>query len=149
MPLQLTLAELADAGERELGTSEWHVIDQAMIDAFAAATGDRQWIHVDPRRAADSAFGSTVAHGYLSLALVPVLLAEVFTVSDGRMTINYGIDRLRFTAPVPAGAKVRLAAKLLFGRRLGGDTLYKVQIALEVAGASKPAFTGDVLYAAS
>lgn len=149
MATQLTLAELADAGERELGTSEWRVIDQSMIDGFATTTGDRQWIHVDPERAADSPFGTTVAHGYLSLALVPVLLAEVLEICDSRMVINYGIDRLRFTAPVPAGSKVRLKARLVFGRRLGAETLYKMQIELEVASASKPAFTAEVLYAAS
>jgi acyl dehydratase len=147
--MRLTLAELADVGPREIGTTGWHTIDQAMIDAFATATGDRQWIHVDPRRAADSPFGTTVAHGHLVLALVPVLLAEVLELVDLRMCVNYGIDRLRFTAPVPAGSRVRLAARFEFTRRWGKDVLFKMRIALEVEGSSKPAFTGEVLYVAS
>lgn len=147
--IQLTLEELVAAGERELGTSEWHTIDQKMIDAFAEATGDRQWIHVDPKRAADSPFGTTVAHGYLSLSLFPVLLAEILQITDARAGINYGIDRLRFTAPVPAGSKVRLKARLIFARRHGKDVLYKLAGELQLEGSNKPALAGEVLYVAS
>jgi acyl dehydratase len=147
--MRLTLEELVAAGERELGTSEWHTVDQKMIDAFAEATGDRQWIHVDPKRAAESPFGTTVAHGYLSLSLFPVLLSEILQITDARAGINYGIDRLRFTAPVPSGSKVRLKARLIFSRRHGKDVLYKLGGELQVQGSDKPALVGEVLYVAS
>ncbi|MFL5345023.1 MAG: MaoC family dehydratase [Hyalangium sp.] len=147
--IQLTLEELVAVGERELGTSEWHTVDQKMINAFAEATGDRQWIHVDPKRAADSPFGTTVAHGYLSLSLFPMLLSEILQLTDARAGINYGIDRLRFTAPIPAGSQVRLKARLIFSRRHGKDVLYKLGGELQVQGSDKPALVGEVLYVAS
>lgn len=149
MVTQLTLEELAQAGERELGSSQWHTVDQRMIDAFAEATGDRQWIHVDPKRAAESPFGATVAHGYLTLSLLPMLLSEILHITDARAGINYGIDRLRFTAPVRAGSRVRLKARLIFSRRHGKDVLYKLGGELQVEGSDKPALVGEVLYVAS
>ena len=108
MPTTLTPADL-QAGERELGTSGWHTIEQRHIDLFAEATGDHQWIHVDHDMAAQGPFGKTIAHGYLSLSMLPMLLSEVINVEGARMGINYGIDRVRFTAPVPSGSDVRLA----------------------------------------
>src|SRR4051812_41390820 len=108
MATELTLHELVTTGERDLGESSWHRIEQKSIDLFADATGDHQWIHVNPEMAAQGPFGRTVAHGYLSLALLPMLMSEVLSVSGARMGVNYGTDRVRFTAPVPEGSEVRL-----------------------------------------
>ncbi len=145
MATTLTPADL-QAGERELGTSEWHTIEQRHIDLFAEATGDHQWIHVDPDAAAQGPFGTTIAHGYLSLSMLPMLLSEVISVEGARMGINYGIDRVRFTAPVPSGSDVRLHAKLLSGEPRGEGVLYKVRVQIEIKGAEKPALVGEILY---
>ena len=147
MTTNMTLAELENAeGERELGISDWHTIEQRHIDLFAEATGDHQWIHVDPDMAAQGPFGTTVAHGYLSLSLLPKLLGEVMTIDDARMGVNYGIDKIRFTSPVPSNSKVRLKAKLLSSQRKGDGILYKVGAEVEIDGQEKPALVGEVLY---
>jgi acyl dehydratase len=145
----LTLAELEQSGERELGTSSWHTIDQERIGKFAEATGDHQWIHVDPERAAQGPFGTTVAHGYLTLSLLPVLLGEVISVSDAQMGVNYGTEKIRFTAPVPSGSRVRLHAKLLRAERRGPGVMYVVGVTVEVEGQEKPALVGEVVYLAA
>jgi acyl dehydratase len=133
-------------GERDLGSSSWHTIDQRHIDLFADATGDHQWIHVDHEAAARGPFGGTIAHGYLSLSMVVMLLSEVLRVEGARMGINYGIDKVRFTSPVPSGSEVRLHAKLLNGEPRGEGVLYKVGVQIEIKGAEKPALVGEVLY---
>src|SRR5216117_3370644 len=119
MTTTLTIDELEHADGRELGTSDWHEITQEQIELFADATGDHQWIHVDPEAAAKGPFGTTVAHGYLTLALLPALLHQLLAVKDARMGVNYGIDKVRFTAPVPSGSEVRLHGKLLGAERRG------------------------------
>src|SRR5438034_3984836 len=96
-----------------LGYSDWHEITQDRINAFAEATGDHQWIHVDPERAKDGPFGTTIAHGYLTLSLIPTLGGGGVPISGTKMGINYGLDRVRFPAPVPAGSRVRARRKLL------------------------------------
>ena len=146
MTTRLALEQLEGTEERDLGTSEWHRIDQREIDLFAEATGDHQWIHVDPEGAAQGPFGGTIAHGYLSLSMLPMLMSEVLTVEGARMGINYGIDRIRFTAPVPSGSEVRLKARLLEGTRRGEGILYRVGVDVEIRGAEKPALVGEVLY---
>ena len=146
MTTRLALEQLEGTAERDLGTSAWHRIDQREIDLFAEATGDHQWIHVDPEAAAQGPFGGTIAHGYLSLSMLPLLVSEVLTVEDARMGINYGIDRVRFTAPVPSGSEVRLKARLLEGRRRGEGVLYRVGVEVEIRGEQKPALVGEVLY---
>jgi acyl dehydratase len=145
MATTLTPADL-QAGERDLGSSSWHTIDQRHIDLFAEATGDHQWIHVDPELAAQGPFGTTIAHGYLSLSMVVMLLSEVLKVEGARMGINYGIDKVRFTSPVPSGSEVRLHAKLLSGEPRGEGVLYKVGVQIEIKDAEKPALVGEVLY---
>jgi acyl dehydratase len=145
MATTLTPADL-QSGERELGTSEWHTIEQRHIDMFAEATGDHQWIHVDPDLSAQGPFGTTIAHGYLSLSMLPMLLSEVLNVEGARMGINYGMDRVRFTAPVPSGSDVRLHAKLLSGEPRGEGVLYKIAATVEIRGADKPALVGEILY---
>jgi acyl dehydratase len=146
MTTTLTLQELEQAGERDLGATDWVTLDQDRIDTFAEATGDHQWIHVDPEMAAQGPFGGTIAHGYLSLSLLPGLLSEVMTVEGARMGINYGIDRVRFTAPVPVGSRVRLKAKLVSAERRGEGVLYKLGVEVEIEGSEKPALVGEVLY---
>jgi acyl dehydratase len=143
---ELTLTELEQAGERELGASEWVTIDQRAIDLFAEATGDHQWIHVDPEKAAAGPFGQTVAHGYLSLSLIPALLEQVLSVKDARMGINYGIEKIRFTAPVPSGSDVRLHATLRSTERRGEGVLFRLGVTIEIRGEEKPALVGEVLY---
>ena len=99
--------ELRAAAGEHLGYSDWHTVDQAQVTAFAEATGDRQWIHVDPERAAQGPFGTTVAHGYLTLSLLPMLVSQVYRVTGVRMGLNYGLNRVRFPAPLPTGSQVR------------------------------------------
>ena len=146
MTTTLTIEELEAAGERDLGTSDWWPIEQHAIEQFAEATGDHQWIHVDPERAAAGPFGGTVAHGYLSLSLLPVLMSEVLEVTGARMGVNYGTEKIRFTAPVPSGSAVRLHARLLSAERRGEGVLYRVGVKLEIRDQEKPAMVGEVLY---
>jgi acyl dehydratase len=149
MTTTLTLDELETAGERELGTSSWHELSQEKINLFAEATGDHQWIHIDPAAAAQGPFGGTVAHGYLTLALLPMLLSEVISVSDAVMGVNYGTEKIRFTAPVPSGSRVRLHARLLRAERKGPGVVYFVGVQIEVEGQAKPALVGEVVYLAA
>jgi acyl dehydratase len=143
---ELTIDELEQTGERDLGTSSWVRIEQRAIDLFAEATGDHQWIHVDPEAAARGPFGTTIAHGYLSLSLLPALLSEVLRVTDSRMGVNYGIERIRFTAPVPSGSEVRLHARLLSAEPRGEGVLFRVGVEVEIRDAERPALVGEVLY---
>jgi acyl dehydratase len=146
MTTKLTLAELEASEERELGTSNWETIDQRQIDLFAEATHDHQWIHVDPEMAAQGPFGTTVAHGYLSLSMLPYFVSQVLNVTDVRMGINYGTEKIRFTAPVPVGSQVRLKATLRSSERRGEGVLYRLGVEIEIQGSEKPALVGEVLY---
>jgi acyl dehydratase len=146
MTTTLTLEELEHAGERDLGATDWVTLDQDRINLFADATDDHQWIHVDPEAAAQGPFGGTIAHGYLSLSLLPGLMSDILKVEGARMGINYGMDRVRFTAPVPVGSQVRLKAKLLSAERRGEGVLYKLAVEVEIKDAEKPALVGEVLY---
>ena len=146
MATTLTISEIEGASERELGVSDWHTVTQEHVNQFAEATGDHQWIHVDPDMAKQGPFGSTIAHGYLSLSLLPMLLSQVMSVTDARMGVNYGTDKVRFISPVPVGSKVRVKARLLSGFRKGDGLLYKVGVELEIEGTDKPAMVGEVLY---
>jgi len=148
MTTELTLEELAGSKELDLGVSPWVKVEQRHIDLFADATGDHQWIHVDPEAAKAGPFGGTIAHGYLSLSLLPALLSNVIHVRDAQMGVNYGIDRVRFTAPVPSGSEVRAHAKLVSAEPKGDGILYKVGVQIEVKGQEKPAMVGEVLYLA-
>ena len=145
---ELTLAELRESDERDLGAGSWWTIEQTAINGFAAATGDDQWIHVDPEAAARGPFGTTVAHGYLTLSLLPALLRELLQVTDARMGVNYGIEKLRFTAPVPSGSDVRLRAVLRSAEPRGDGVLYRVAVTVEIRGGDKPALVGEVVYLA-
>ena len=146
MTTKLTLAELEAAEDLDLGTTDWETIDQKQIDLFAEATHDHQWIHVDPEMAAQGPFGTTVAHGYLSLAPLPYFVSQVLNVTDVRMGINYGTEKIRFTAPVPVGSQVRLKATLNGSERRGEGVLYRLGVEIEIRDADKPAMVGEVLY---
>ena len=149
MTTTLTIDELEQSGERELGTSSWHEITQEQVNMFAEATGDHQWIHVDPERAAAGPFGGPVAHGYLTLSMLPMLLSEVVSVSDAVMGVNYGTEKIRFTAPVPVGSRVRLRAKLAGTQRRGPGVVWTVGVEVEIDGRDKPALVGEVVYLAA
>jgi acyl dehydratase len=143
-----TLAALNQRVGQELGTSDWVTIDQPRIDSFAACTGDHQWIHVDAERAKrESPFRGPVAHGYLTLAMVAPLAMQIGVIpTDAAAGLNYGIDKVRFLAPVPAGARVRLRVVLAgLEPREGGQVIMKTQNTLEVEGSEKPALVAETL----
>jgi acyl dehydratase len=149
MTTTLTLAELERSSDLELGSSDWHEITQEQINTFAEATGDHQWIHVDPERAAEGPFGTTVAHGYLTLSMLPMMLSEIVSVSDAVMGVNYGMEKIRFTNPVPVGSRVRLHAKVARTERRGPSVLWTVGVQVEIDGNDKPALVGEVVYMAA
>jgi acyl dehydratase len=146
MGVQMTKEEILTATDVDLGAGDWFSIEQKNIDLFADATGDHQWIHVDHEAAAQGPFGTTVAHGYLSLSLIPGLLPDLLNITDARMGVNYGIDKVRFTAPVPSGSRVRLKAELISGEARGEGVLYKLGVTIEIEEQDKPALVGEVLY---
>ncbi|HKI56998.1 MAG TPA: MaoC family dehydratase [Trueperaceae bacterium] len=143
----LSYADYPDAHGRDLGRSSWMTIDQARIDAFAACTDDRQWIHVDRERAAAGPFGTTIAHGYLTLALlVPMLGALGAMPEDGTTVINYGLDKLRFVKPVPSGSRVRLHALVADVQPRGEDRLLaSFDCTVEIEGEAAPALAARAL----
>ena len=143
------LDELKELAGSDLGTSEWIEVTQERINTFADATGDHQWIHVDPEAAANGPFGTTVAHGYLTLAMLPMMLSEVVSVSDAVMGVNYGTEKIRFTSPVPSGSRVRLHGRLLRTERRGPSLVWHVGVQIEVEGKEKPALVGEVVYMAA
>jgi len=133
---------------RELGVSDWVAVDQERIDAFAACTGDRQWIHVDVERASrESPFGGPIAHGYLSLSLVAAMVMELGVIPpDAATGLNYGLDKVRFIAPVKAGARVRTRASLAAAEtQSGGRMLLKLDCTLEIEGEAKPSLVAQTL----
>jgi acyl dehydratase len=135
------------AGE-ELGVSSWITVDQDLIDRFAETTGDRQWIHVDVERARrETPFGATIAHGYLTLSLVAVMSYEIGASPEGAsMSVNYGLDRLRFLSPVTAGSRVRLRSRLVsFEEKNPGQFLMRTAIAVEIEGEERPALAAEAL----
>jgi acyl dehydratase len=132
-------AELPDLVGTPLGTTEWIEIDQPRVDAFAENTEDRQWIHVDPVRAATSPFGGPVAHGFLSLSLLSRFLEELLEVRGIEMLVNYGLDRVRFPAPVPVGSRLRGAGTLASVAEVPGGHQLVLDITVEIEGAAKPA----------
>lgn len=144
---RLSLRRLKAAVGCEVGLSDWFVIDQERIDAFAAATEDRQWIHVDPERAARSPLGGTIAHGFLLLSLVPFFNYGIAMFTGRfRMAVNYGLDRVRFPVPVRAGSRVRNRAVLKKIEKRGfRRVLITVENTVEVEGAEKPAMVADAL----
>jgi acyl dehydratase len=137
---------LASVGS-ELGVSDWLQIDQVRIDAFAEATGDHQWIHVDPERAkAESPYGTTIAHGFLTLSLIPALSKQCFVVENAKMGINYGLNKVRFIAPVPVGSRLRVRSELADVTRIDATTAHlTVRHTVEVDGNDKPAALAEMI----
>ncbi|MFC4376491.1 MaoC family dehydratase [Nocardia halotolerans] len=129
----------------ELGPSAWITVDQQRIDRFAEATGDHQWIHVDPERAADGPYGTTIAHGFLTLSLIVPITAEVMTVSAAKMAINYGLDRVRFLAPVPVGSRLRGRLALTEVTDVAGGVQVHRRVTVELEGADRPACVADAI----
>lgn len=126
-------------------TSEWLTIDQDRVDAFADATGDHQWIHTDPARAAAGPFGAPIAHGYLTLSLLPHLLSGLVAIDGLAMSVNYGLDRLRFLQPVPVGARVRAVVELASAEATARGVRAGYAVAVEIEGAEKPALVADTI----
>jgi len=141
----VAFADLPGLVGRDLGTSEWIEVDQAKIDAFAQVTGDHQWIHVDPERAARGPFGSTVAHGYLTLSLLPAMIATAFAVEGSRMGVNYGLNRVRFPAPVPAGSRLRGHFRLAHCEAVEGGVQLTLEATIEREGSEKPVCVAQLL----
>ena len=132
------LTDLQSLVGQELGVSEWIGVEQRRIDQFADATGDHQWIHIDPVRAATGPFKTTVAHGFLTLSLLPEMSASAFEVRDTRMGVNYGLNRVRFPAPVPSGSRLRGRFKLLSYEPIEGGAQLTVEVTMEREGSPKP-----------
>ena len=139
------LQDLASAVGQEIGLSDWISVEQRRIDLFAEATGDHQWIHVDPVRAAQGPFGATIAHGFLTLSLIPELFAASFEIDDVRMGINYGLNRVRFLNPVRVGSRLRGRFKLLGYEPLEGGAQLIVEATIELEGSAKPACVAETI----
>ena len=137
------LADLQALVGQEIGHSDWLLVDQERIDLFASATGDHQWIHIDPERAAAGPFGATVAHGFLTLSLLPVLFQTGFAIDDVRMGVNYGLNRVRFPTPVHAGSRVRGRFRLRAYEPLPGGAQLTVESVVELEGSDKPACVAE------
>ncbi|UPK76089.1 MaoC family dehydratase [Nocardioidaceae bacterium SCSIO 66511] len=140
-----TKEEVAAAAGEELGVSEWLSITQDRIDAFADATGDHQWIHVDPERAAEGPFGKTIAHGYLTLSLVPLFGSEVFAFGGAGAKLNYGTNKVRFPAPVPVGSRVRARVELAEVAEIPAGQQCVVKYTVELEGSEKPACIAETV----
>jgi len=142
-----TLDEVAAAANTDIGTSEWVTIDQGRVNKFAEATGDHQWIHVDVERAtAESPFGGPIAHGYLTLSLLAPLSEQVLVVTDSVMGVNYGLNKVRFPAPVPVGAKVRLSATLTSVEEVAGGLQLTLAAVIEREGGEKPVCIAEPVF---
>jgi len=140
------VADLEDALGRELGPTDWLTIDQARVDAFAEIAGDRQWIHVDPERAASGPFGSTVAHGYLTLALVIHFVNSLRRLENLQMSVNYGLNKVRFPAPLLVGARIRARTSLAELEKLGARGVQVVlRTTVEIEGGAKPACVAETV----
>ncbi|RBY84473.1 MaoC family dehydratase [Blastococcus sp. TF02A-30] len=147
MSTTTTMAELSGLEGSELGTSGWVEVTQEAVNLFADATGDHQWIHVDVARAtAESPFGGPIAHGYLTLSMLPVLFTQVLTVTDTTMGVNYGLNKVRFPSPVPVGAKLRLTATLTRVEEITGGKQLTFSCVIEREGGDKPVCIAEPVY---
>jgi acyl dehydratase len=143
--LTTDLAGLPALAGTHAGFTDWQTMEQARVNLFADATDDHQYIHVDPERAEASPFGGTVAHGYLTLALVAPILGRLVTVTDAATGVNYGLDRVRFPAPLRVGARWRGGAELLEVTEIPGGAQMKLSVTIEVENSDRPAMVADVL----
>ncbi|WP_371494524.1 MaoC family dehydratase [Kitasatospora sp. NBC_00374] len=140
-----TPADLVAAVGTEIGHSDWLTVDQHRIDLFAEATGDHQWIHTDAERAAAGPFGATVAHGFLTLSLLPVLSGQVYRVDNIRMAVNYGLNKVRFISPVRVGSRVRARVALTAAEETAGGWQITSEVTIELDGVDKPACVAEAV----
>lgn len=141
-----TIADLAALLGQEVATSPWLTITQQQVNLFADATGDHQWIHIDPEKARSGPFGATIAHGFLTLSLIPQFFAMAFKVSATRLGVNYGLNKVRFTSPVPVGSRLRARIKLLAVQPLDqGGSQFTWEVTVEREGQTKPACIAESL----
>ncbi|BDB39892.1 MULTISPECIES: MaoC family dehydratase [Mycobacterium] len=139
-----SVADFAAAAGETLGQSDWVTISQEEVNLFADATGDHQWIHVDPERAATGPFGTTIAHGFMTLSLLPRLHHEIYTVNGVKLAINYGLNKVRFPSPVPVGSRVRATSSLVSVDDLGNGAVQGIlSTTIEIDGAAKPACVAE------
>jgi acyl dehydratase len=139
------LEELRQAEGEDLGTSGWHEVTQRDVDAFADVTGDHQWIHVDPERARTSPFGGTIVHGYYTLSLEPALSDQIFELRGFAFVVNYGLNRVRFPAPLPVGSRVRLRARVAAFEEVAGGAQITTELTFEREGGDKPVCVAEAL----
>jgi acyl dehydratase len=139
------LVNLKERVGQELAVGDWVTVDQATIDKFADATGDHQWIHIDKERAAKGPFGTTIAHGFLTLSLLPRLAESALKVDDVRMGVNYGLNRVRFPAPVPSGGRIRARMKLLSYEPIDGGAQLVMEVTMEREGGDKPVCVAETV----
>ncbi len=141
-----TLSELAACVGHEVAVSDWFTVTQAQVNLFAEATGDHQWIHVDPEKAAAGPFGAPIAHGFLTLSLLPKFFESSFEVVQSRMGVNYGLNKVRFTAPVPVGSRLRARMKLLASEAIANDGMQMTwEVLVEREGSDKPVCVAESL----
>lgn len=141
-----TLADLAACTGQEVAVSDWITITQQQVNLFAEATGDHQWIHVDPEKAAAGPFGGPIAHGFLTLSLLPRFFESSFEITGSRMGVNYGLNKVRFTAPVPVGSRLRARMKLLAAQVIDNDGMQMTwEVTVEREGSPKPVCVAESL----
>ncbi|BDZ56897.1 MaoC family dehydratase [Barrientosiimonas endolithica] len=139
------IEELQQVVGEHLGYSDWHQVTQEAVDQFAEATGDHQWIHVDVEKAKDGPFGGTIAHGYLTLSLVPMLVWQIYQVEGVKMGVNYGSNKVRFPTPVPVGSRVRAGVELVSVEPSSMGFTVTTKVTIELEGADKPACVAETL----
>ena len=137
------LDELRAAAGTQVGTSDWMTIEQARVNTFADATDDHQWIHVDEEKAKAGPFGGTIAHGFLTLSLLPELLSQVYRVDGVKMGVNYGLNKVRFTAPVPVGDKIRGVVDIADVAEVKGGVQVTTRVTVEIEGSERPALVAE------
>ena len=143
---KIAFDSIANHVGEHLGYSAWHNVTQEQVNKFADATGDHQWIHIDVERAKAGPFGGPIAHGYLTLSLAPILLAQVLQVEGVKMGVNYGTNKVRFPSPVPVGSNLRLGAKLASVEDVPGGKQVTVEATFEVEGATKPSCVAELVF---
>ena len=143
--MEVPFHELNTLAGTDLGSTDWMLIEQSRVDGYADATDDHQWIHVDPARAAEGPFGSTIAHGYLTLALVNKFLPDLITVTESSMGVNYGCEKVRFPSPVIVGSRIRGAGEVISVEEVKGSLQIVVRVTVEIEGADRPACVVDTI----
>jgi acyl dehydratase len=146
MSTVIDITDLPSKVGEHIGYSGWHPVTQEQVNLFADATGDHQWIHVDPERAKSGPFGGPIAHGYLTLSLIPALLPEVLAVSGITMGVNYGTNKVRFPSPIPVGSELRLGLTLAAVEEVQGGVQVTLDVVLEVKDAPKPSCAAQVVF---